>query len=163
MKEKIGEIWGKYRLPLLILLAGIGLMLLPMGKLSAKPQESAAKQSFSLTEVQTEMEEILGNMAGVGRVNVMLTLKSGTALQLAEDKDHSDRETEKRQDTQVVKLNRGSGQQEVVITGEIYPTFLGAVVVCDGADDPTVCLRIKEAVAVLTGLGSDRISVAKWN
>lgn len=164
MKDKMKEIWNRYKLPLLILLVGIALMLLPARKaVVANSEESMTKQSFSLPDTQAEMEAILGNIAGVGRVKVMLTLKSGTTLQLAEDIDNSDRETEKRQDSQVVKINRGSGTQEVVITNEIYPTYRGAAVVCDGADDPTVCLRITETVSVLTGLSSDKISVAKWN
>ncbi len=164
MREKVFEIWGKYKLPLLILLVGICLMLIPTGKKAVESsKKKAPAQEFSLTDSQAEMERILGNMAGVGRVNVMLTLKSGSTLQLAEDNNNSERETEKKQDTQVVKLNRGSGTQEVVVLNEIYPTFLGAVVVCDGANDAAVRLSIIEAVSVLTGLSSDRISVTKWN
>lgn len=164
MREKVVEIWKKYQIPLLILVVGIALMLIPTRKFSAeKSEEKASVQPFSLADTQAEMERILGNMVGVGRVNVMLTLKSGNALQLAEDKDYSEREAEKKQGSQVVKLNRGSGTQEVVITNEIYPTFLGAVVVCDGANDPAVRLTVTEAVSVLTGLSSDKISVAKWN
>lgn len=164
MREKVVEIWKKYQISLLILVVGIALMLIPTRKFSAeKSEEKASLQPFSLADTQAEMERILGNMVGVGRVNVMLTLKSGNALQLAEDKDYSERETEKKQGSQVVKLNRGSGTQEVVITNEIYPTFLGAVVVCDGANDPAVRLTVTEAVSVLTGLSSDKISVAKWN
>ena len=164
MKEKVIEICGKYKLPLLILLVGIALMLIPTRKFSAeKSEEKGSIQTFSLAETQAKMEQILGNMAGVGRVNVMLTLKSGSTLQLAEDKDRSEREAEEKQDSQVVKINRGSGTQEVVITNEIFPTYLGAVIVCDGANDPAVRLGVTEAVSVLTGLSSDKISVAKWN
>ena len=164
MKDKLKGLWKRYQLPLLILLAGIALMLLPVRKTSGRNPETVPEtNSFSLSATQAEMESILGNISGVGRVKVMLTLKGGTTLQLAEDKDKSSRETENRQDSQVVKLNRGSGQQEVVITSEIYPAYLGAVVVCDGADDPSVRLCIIEAIAVLTGLSSEKISVAKWN
>lgn len=62
-----------------------------------------------------------------------------------------------------MKLNRGSGTQDVVVTEQVYPTYQGAVIVCQGADDPAVCLSVTEAVAVLTGLGSEKITVVKWN
>ena len=50
---------------------------------------------------------------------------------------------------------------EALQTQEIYPPYVGALVVCDGAGDSGTVLKIKEAVSVLTGLGSDCISVAR--
>jgi stage III sporulation protein AG len=41
------------------------------------------------------------------------------------------------------------------------PVYSGAVVVCQGADNPQVKLSIIDAVGKLTGLGSDKISVIK--
>ena len=41
-------------------------------------------------------------------------------------------------------------------------TYQGAVVVCQGAGDSRVRLRVMETVAVLTGLSSDKISVVQW-
>ena len=48
-----------------------------------------------------------------------------------------------------------------VVTKTKSAPYLGAVVVCDGADSATVRLRIMQAVSALTGLGSDKISVIK--
>lgn len=39
--------------------------------------------------------------------------------------------------------------------------FSGAVIICSGAEDPGVRLRIVEAVSAFTGLGSNRIVVEK--
>ena len=163
MKEKMVEIWGKFKLPILVLLIGVLLMLIPLRRQDSEVKNSEWQESFSLADMERKMEGILSNIAGVGRTDVMLTLKSGNTLQLAQDKDYSEREQEKKEDAQVVKLNRGSGTQEVVVTHEIYPTYLGAVVVCDGADNASVCLSVTEAVSVLTGLSSDKIRVEKWN
>ena len=38
-----------------------------------------------------------------------------------------------------------------------------ALVVCPGGNDPAVKLQISEAVAALTGLGADKISICKGN
>jgi stage III sporulation protein AG len=62
----------------------------------------------------------------------------------------------------VVTLNRGSGCQDVVITGQTYPAYQGAVIVCQGADNSAVRLAVSEAVSALTGLSSDKISILKW-
>ena len=45
---------------------------------------------------------------------------------------------------------------------QLYPTYQGAVVVCEGAGSSTVRLAVVNAVSVLTGLSSDKISVVKW-
>ena len=52
-------------------------------------------------------EELLGRMDGVGRVQVMLTLKNGPELELAEDADDTDRDGELRRQREPVTLNRG--------------------------------------------------------
>ena len=67
-----------------------------------------------------------------------------------------------KQEKQVLTVNRGSGRQEVVVTQQLYPTYQGAVVVCEGAGSSSVRLAVVNAVSVLTGLSSDRISVVKW-
>ena len=117
---------------------------------------------FSYTEER--MEAILGQMEGVGKLRVMLTLAEGPRLLLASDSDVS---TEAgggvtRSRLEPLTVNRGSGTQEVVVTHQLYPVYLGAVVVCQGADSSAVRLAVTEAVAALTGLSSDRISVVKW-
>lgn len=161
ISEKIRELAKKYRYVLLVLLAGILLMLLPTrGKTQTKAETDSG--GYSLADTEKRMAEVLQEIEGVGRVKVMLTLKSGSTLQLAEDNSSTQRDTELRRDSEVVTLNRGSGQQEVVVTRETYPVYQGAVVVCEGADNAAVCLRVTEAVAVLTGLSSDKISVVKW-
>ena len=38
-----------------------------------------------------------------------------------------------------------------------------ALVVCPGGNDPAVKLQISEAVAALTGLGAEKISICKGN
>ena len=149
MKEKLRDILKKYRFAALVALAGVVLMLLPGKKDSMPDAETAEGETFSLEETERRMAEVLGAMDGVGRVQVMLTLRSGETLSLAEDSSAS----------------QGSGgdvRQEVVVTQRLYPTYQGAVVVCQGAGDSRVRLRVMETVAVLTGLSSDKISVVQW-
>ena len=138
------------------------LMLLPAGKQETEAADTAGEEmSFSLEETERRMAEVLSAMDGVGRVQVMLTLKNGPELELAEDADDTDRDGELRRQREPVTLNRGSGYQDVVVTRETYPVYLGAVVVCQGAGSGGVRLAVTEAVAALTGLSADRITVAK--
>lgn len=161
--EKVLETLKKYRLPALVVLAGVVLMLLPTGTKTDKAEDTAEDEGFSLTETEQRMAEVIGAIDGVGRVKVMLTLRSGETLSLAEDSSATRGSGgDVRQDSQVLTVNRGSGKQEVVVTQRLYPTYQGAVVVCQGAGDSRVRLRVMETVAVLTGLSSDKISVVQW-
>ena len=85
MKEKLRDILKKYRFAALVALAGVVLMLLPGKKDSMPDAETAEGETFSLEETERRMAEVLGAMDGVGRVQVMLTLRSGETLSLAED------------------------------------------------------------------------------
>ena len=85
MKEKWRDILKKYRFAALVALAGVVLMLLPGKKDSMPDAETAEGETFSLEETERRMAEVLGAMDGVGRVQVMLTLRSGETLSLAED------------------------------------------------------------------------------
>lgn len=164
-KEKLISYVKKYRYVALVVLAGVVLMLLPSGKGEqqvSSDQPVNVSEAYSLAETEKRLEQLLGRIRGVGQVQVMLTLKSGSSLQLAENRSTSLRDTEDRQDRDVVTLNRGSGYEDVVVTEQTYPVYQGAVVVCQGAGDSSVHLAVIQAVSVLTGLGSDKITVVQW-
>lgn len=163
-KEKLISYVKKYKYVALVVLVGVVLMLLPSGK--GEQQDTVepvnVSEGYSLAETERRMEQVLGRIRGVGQVQVMLTLKSGSSLQLAENRSDSLRDTEARQERDVVTLNRGSGYEDVVVTEQIYPVYQGAVIVCQGAGDSGVHLAVVQAVSVLTGLGSDKITVVQW-
>lgn len=163
---QLSELWKKYRFVALIVLAGVVLMLLPTGKKTVSGQRDSTPEvgdSFSLEETERKMETILGQIDGVGKLRVMLTLSAGSQLQLASDTDLTrDGAADERRRQETVTLNRGSGYQEVIVTRQYYPVYRGAVIVCQGADRSSVRLAVTEAVAALTGLSADRISIVKW-
>ena len=91
MKEKTEgarKIWNKYKYAALVALIGAGLLLWPgLGSVEdrgEKPASSPAAQSgWDLQTIQTEMEDILAAMDGVGQVKVMLTVDSDGELSAA--------------------------------------------------------------------------------
>ena len=160
-KVRWSELWKKYKFVLLVVLVGIILMLLPVSSQTKETEENKSQipqESFDLAAMEQRMEEVLGKIDGVGKLRLMLTLQSGTRLTLAEDTQRDQDRTQR----EIVTLNRGSGNQEIVITNRFYPVYQGAVVLCQGADSSAVRLAITETVQALTGLPSDRIRVAKW-
>ena len=175
MKEKtegVQKIWDRYKYAILVALIGAGLLLWPgeglWGFFGERP-EALPKEETGAAEVQTiqrEMESILGAMTGVGQVRVLLTVESDGERQLAQDTEleysgptSSPEDYSRRSETVLVKGGNGA---ETVTVRQTYPTYRGALVVCQGGDRAEVRLAVTEAVAALTGLTSDRVTVAKW-
>ena len=94
-------------------------------------------------------------------VSVALTVKTSTRQVLAQNASTSQKEGETEESRSTVVVSQGSGREEAVPLQQIYPQFQGALVVCEGADDPSIRLAMAEAVSALTGLGSDKISICK--
>lgn len=160
---KIISFIKQYKFVLLVAAAGVALMLLPTGKTEESGEKTtSAQESFSLRETEQRMEDILRHISGVGQLDVMLTLKAGASLELAENSSTRRQSDESEEERDIVTLRRGSSVEDVVVTGQAYPVYQGALVVCEGADSAAVRFAVTEAVSVLTGLGSDKISVVRW-
>ena len=132
---------NKYKYVLLVAVIGAALLLWP----GTKPETAdlpagggPAAGEAELAKTEAAMEEILGKIGGVGRVDVMLTLQSGSELVLAEDSSL-----------------RYSGDSR---SPDSYERSSQPV-----TDSGGVRLQVISAVSALTGLGSDRIAVVKWS
>ena len=159
------KLWNRYKYVVLVILIGVGLLLWPTTVGETHPTVPSAECSVE-RDLEAEMEQILGIMSGVGQVKVMLTVESDGERHLAQDTDLSyrgDREAPEdySRQTKTVLVDDGSGDAAVV-TRTMQPTYRGALVVCQGGGQADVKLAVTEAVAALTGLSADRITVAKW-
>lgn len=155
--NKLGNYGKKYRYALLILILGIVLMLIPTGKRQSDEMPMDDTESTNAHSIQDELSEILSKIEGVGKAQVMLTVAAGeeTVYQIDSDGaiDSQDRTT--------VTITDENRNENGLIRQINPPVYLGAIVVCQGADSPSVRLEIVEAVSRITGLGTDRISVMK--
>lgn len=155
--KAIGEkasVWlGKYKYLVLILLVGVVFMLIPGSKKEDTQIATALPQQQEIS-LDKELETILSNIKGAGRVQVMLTVASGEQVIYQTDTPATD-----RKDT--VIITGENRVQDGLVQQIIPPTYRGAIILCQGADSANVCLAIKEAVSKVTGLDSSQISVLK--
>ena len=87
-------------------------------------------------------------------------MKAGTEKELAVDEDGSVQGDNLERKTQFVIISNGDGENPVV-TKYIYPEYQGALVISQGAQNPDVRLQLTNAVASLTGLTTDKVTVVK--
>lgn len=160
MKTKFTQFFSQYKYVILVVVIGLILMSLPtQGKKDEVESTITPNQKSSDTE--QKLENILAQIEGVGKVQVLLTLSEGERVlyESNEDSTFTDQTNSKRQDTVIiVDSNR---TESGLVQQIIPPVYLGAVVVCQGGDKPSVKLSVVEAVSNATGLSADRISVLK--
>lgn len=157
IRSRISQQLGQYKYVLLIIGAGILLMLLPTQS-ETKQETDLTVQTKTDAPVEERLEQILCQIRGVGKVQVLITEQTGseTVYQVDEDRTEGDGSLRTKKETVIVS---GGGVQSGLIQTVTPPTYLGAIVVCQGAGSPEVRLAVANAVSAVTGIGMDRISV----
>ena len=157
---KIRDGVTKYKYAALVLVIGVGLLLLP---------NKNTKQGEPVVAINTETQsvnadalaQILKTVDGAGEVQVMLSVGAGEKTVYQTDTDMTADGESSSTKTQTV-LTTDSQRNETGLISQINPPeYLGAIVVCEGADNSAVRLALTQAVAKITGLGSDKICVLK--
>ena len=156
---RIKEAFGKYKFVLLVLCVGILLMTFPDVKTESK-ELPVEEVTAAPKDIASELTEILGQIQGVGRVQVMVTESAAreTVYQTDDDSSVNGDSMTNRLETVIVSQN---GTEQGLVRTVTPPVYLGAVIVCQGGGDPRVQLAVTQAVSSVTGIGTDHITVLK--
>lgn len=151
--ERVAELLKKYRYACIVVLVGILLMTLPIGTVKKETQAAEGK-TMQEPSMEERLTSILSQIRGAGKVSVMLTVAAG-----AETVFQSDQGSSGQKDT--VTVTDKDRNQSGLVVQVLPPRYMGALIVCQGADDPQVRLAVSAAVSSLTGLGADKISIVR--
>lgn len=158
LKGKILGWISKNKYVILVLVIGLCFMLIPLK--SEREPETVQTTEPVQTDITQELSRILSQIQGAGKVQVMLTVRVGQTTVYQTDRTESGGETGSLSQDTVIVTDSNRTQQGLVQRVD-PPEYLGAIVVCSGADSAAVRLSILEAVSRITGLGADKISVLK--
>lgn len=137
--------------------------------------DEAAYNNYA-SYMEGHLERVLSQMAGVGEVTVMITLKS-SAEKVVEKDVTAESETVTESDSQggtrttqnsshgeaTVYDGDGSQGQAPYISKELSPQVEGVVVIASGGDNAVVKQNITEAVQALFGIDTHKIRIMKKN
>lgn len=142
------------RIPLLVMVFAL-LILLSTGKGKSEQgsinrNDGGGFEPITLAEEEQRLEETLQMIDGVGKTSVLLSVRVSAQTEYLSDADKT------------VILSVGSGKQEALAFRMRSPEYLGAVIVCEGGDDPKIKWSVLEAVTKYTGLRADQITVLKY-
>ena len=157
---KIKNMLSKYKYVLIILAVGLVFMLIPTEK-KTNTKEVQTNIIQNDVSINDELCNILKCIDGAGDVRVMLTLSCGkeTIYYESEDIDTADSGSSVRKNAVIVTDSNRNQTGLIRYVGS--EKYLGAVVVCEGADSAYVRECIMDAVSKATGLRSDKIAVLK--
>lgn len=159
--DKISELLKKYRYAILVLAIGLILMSIPAGSKKTISNEKTPVAIETEPSVNEQLESVLSQIDGAGRVEVMLTIQCGEEkiYQTNQDVTVSGDSNSSRIDTVIVT---DANRNQTGVIKQINPaSYKGAIIVCQGAESPSVRLAIIDAVSKITSLRTDQICVLK--
>ena len=184
---RAGEKLPKKNQLVLILLAGVLLIVIVFPV--PDPSESTDRQSEGIQETMTAgsrdngdyeqyLEEktarVLEDVEGVGKVTVMITLKSDGQKIIEKDQSSSSQTTEEEDssggtrsvedqssDKTSIYEQTADGSSTPYVSKELAPEVEGVVVIADGGDNAVVAQNITEAVQALFGVEAHKIKIMK--
>ena len=158
----IKSLLAKYKYALAVLLVGLLLMMIPTReRITEETTESKPAEAVQSVDLASELKDILCAIQGAGNVKVMLTVAEGERTLYQTDSTYSQSENNTNTKTQTILITDSERNQTGLIHQKNPPIYRGAVILAQGADEPTVRLAIVDAVSKATGLGADKISVLK--
>lgn len=161
-RGKFTDTLKKYRYVILILIIGFVFMLLPTKRSS---ESGATKTQMEITAQETDIcqqiQEILEQVDGAGKVRVMLSESEGREIIYQVDEDYTEHENGIESENRTVIVSDDNKNETALVKKDNPPKYLGVIVVCQGADQASVRLAVVDAVSKITGLGADKISVLR--
>ena len=154
LRQNAGKHLGKYKYALLILAVGLFLMSFPV-KNTQKSEEEATEVTVQENSMEDRLSFILSQIQGVGEVRVLLTEFCGPESVFQTDGSNDRSET--------VIISDGNRTESGLVKQVVSPVYQGAIVVCQGGGSASVRLSVMEAVANVTGIPANRITVLKMN
>ena len=132
-------------------------------------------QSVNISNLETNLENILSRIQGVGEVHVFVNYSESSEV-VAMYNENSQTSTTEETDTSggVRKIQETDSQKEIIYQendGEkvpitqkvIEPKIEGAIITAKGASDANVKTNIIQAVEAVTGLATHKIQVFELN
>lgn len=124
--------------------------------------------------LEQKTAQTLENVEGVGKVTVMITLKSSGQKVVEKDRSSTNQTTDEEDSSGGTRVTEDSssdqtsvyeqnsdGSQSPYISKELSPEIEGVVVVADGGDNAVVVRNITEAVQALFGVEAHKIKIMK--
>ncbi len=141
--------------------------------LQEESMPAAVSSADRARQLEERLQEILSQVEGIGRTEVMLTLKSDGRKVVEKDLEQSQGKEESQEENAAAASDQASSSENTVyqrdaqgnelpyVTEEYEPEIAGVLVIAQGAGKASVVSEITEAVMALFGVEAHKIKVMK--
>ncbi len=170
IKEKLKELKSdkKKLIITLIGLFALGFLLFSSGQSNdtgdVPREENTGVYAAEYTEKEEkELESLLRQINGVGKVSVMITLENTYenvfAKSYATNIQQRENETKEETDEEYIIVKKGSNNEQSLLVKVYEPKVKGVAVVAEGAGNINVKEAVTETVCALYNISSAKVSV----
>lgn len=115
--------------------------------------------------LETRMEDILEEVQDVGKVSVMITLKSSSEQVIEKDtvidSQTSESDTQNSSSKTSIYTEDSDGKRNPYVKKIYTPTVEGVIVIAEGGDNQIVVKNITESIQALFGVDAHKIKIMK--
>ncbi|MBE7092454.1 MAG: hypothetical protein E7365_04675 [Clostridiales bacterium] len=166
----------KAKLALILLLCSIMIIIYFVPEKSTKNEKTNINNNTAIEKTkEQQLEEVLCNIKGVGKVSVMITYQSGSEVVCANNiETQTNTVTEKSENGGIkesetiienkspVTVGSGDGENPLVII-EKEPEIKGVIVVAQGAENLNVKLNLQKAVETVLQVDPSQVDIFAMN
>ena len=166
--EKIAPIIEKLKkdkkVLLIILISFIGISMIVLSEFEPSEEKYTYEDGTEHADIggKAELEQIIGKIEGVGKVEVMVAYEGSSETVYASDKSEQSKASETKTEQEHIILDKGNTEDGLRLK-EIYPKVIGVAVVCEGGGSPVVKNEITLLLKALYSLNSNNISISEMN
>ena len=138
-------------------------------------EDSSVKSYYDqeyIRQQENRLKQILQTVEGVGKVEVMITLRSSGEAVLnkdysREEAGQSESEGSDSKNSDSIKegeetiLSDKNGSRAPYVIKEMSPEISGLLIICEGAGSNRVASRVLQAAQSVYGISADRIAILK--
>lgn len=161
-----------------VILIAVGVLLIllsdaaPTAKTKTDAKVNVSAENYR-EDLEKQLKRIVKSIKGAGDCEIMITLKSGIEYVYAteskssqitvNDSDTAGNKSEIKDGNEYkyIIIDDGNGGESALTVTELLPQIQGVVIVCDGADIPSVKSSVITAASALLGVSSNNICVIK--
>ena len=120
-------------------------------------------QNAYAAALERRLKQVLGQMEGVGKAEVMITLSDSGETIVENDASGGTRTTTDQETEETTVYVENGNEKHPYVTKEVLPKVEGVLVVAEGGDDPRVISDISDTVMALFRVEAHKIKVVKMS